>query len=266
ESLWLGDHVAVPVSDQSAARERFYEAMTVLGYLAGVTSTIQLGTGVLIVPYRHPLLVASQLATADRLSGGRVIFGGASGWLEGEFQALDIPFRNRGARTDEYLQAIKHLWTTPRPHTFEGRYVQFEDIKYAPQLYKEADPPPVWIGGNSRAAATRAVKYGDAWFPLHITRERLAGRKAYLLEQCQQFGREKPPLIAMGSSAEFVERADAPQSYGFQGSAGQIVEELSAYSEAGLDYLVLDFPRASLKGLCATMEMFADKVIPALTG
>lgn len=263
ESLWLGDHVAVPASDESSARDRFYEAITTLGYLAGVTSRIQLGTGVLIVPYRHPILMATSLATADRLSNGRIIFGGASGWMEEEFKALGVPFEKRGARTDEYLQVIKHLWTTPRPHTFHGRYVRFENIKFAPELIG-ASPPPVWIGGNSRASIRRAVDHGDAWFPLHISLERMERRVAHLRDLCEQRGREGQPFVAMSSSVDFGAPPQGAAPWGFHGFPEQLVDELHAYAEAGLDYLVLDFPRTSLQALCATMETFAERVMPAL--
>jgi probable F420-dependent oxidoreductase len=263
ESLWLGDHLAVPASDENSARDRFYEAITTLGYLVGVTSRIQLGTGVLIVPYRHPILMATSLATADRLSNGRIIFGGASGWMEEEFEALSVPFERRGARTDEYLQVIKHLWTTPRPHTFHGRYVRFENIKFAPELFR-VSPPPVWIGGNSRAAVQRAVDHGDAWFPLHISLERMERRVAHLRDLCEQRGREEQPVVAMSSSVDFGAPPQEAAPWGFQGSPEQLVEELRAYEEAGLDYLVLDFPRTSLQALCATMETFAERVMPAL--
>jgi probable F420-dependent oxidoreductase len=260
DSLWLGDHLAVPVADATAARDRFFEILMVLGHLTGITRRILLGTGVLILPYRHPLLTASALATADRLSGGRIVFGVASGWLREEFEALGVPFTQRGARTDESLAAIRCLWTKPRPHAFNGRFARFEDVKFAPELYP--DPaPPVWIGGNSRAAMHRAVRFGDAWFPLHLDLERLRRRVALLREASDLAGRARPPLVALASQVDLGLGPAGPPR-GFHGSPRQVADQVAAFAAAGVEHLVLDFPRASLALLCETMEAFAGRVVP----
>lgn len=261
DSLWLGDHVSVPLADDTAARDRFYEMITTLGYLVGVTKRIKLGTGVMIIPYRHPLFVASAIATAHELSGGRVIFGGASGWMKVEFHALNVPFETRGSMTNEYIKVIKHLWTAPRPHSFHGRYVQFDNIKFSPELYP-GKIPPVWIGGNSKAAALRAVDMGDVWFPLHLSADSLQRRLSYLYESCEQRGRGDPPAIAMGSSIDFSEPGDAAPK-GFQGPASKIIEQISSYKDVGLDYLILDFPRQNLETLIDSLTQFSEEVVPA---
>jgi len=261
DSLWLGDHVSVPLADDTAARDRFYEMVTTLGYLVGVTSRIKLGTGVMILPYRHPVFVASAVATAHELSGGRIIFGGASGWMKLEFSALGVPFKARGARTDEYIEVIKHLWTNPRPQSFHGSYVDFDNIKFSPELYP-GEIPPMWIGGNSRAAASRAVDMGDAWFPLHLSVGNFERRLAYLFELCEQRGREGSPLVAMGSSIDFSP-ADGVAQAGFQGAVPEVFELIGCYRDLGLDYLILDFPRQSLEKFIESLAQFAEQVIPA---
>lgn len=261
DSVWLGDHVAVPVSDTTSARDRFYEILTVLGYLAGVTARVRLGTGVVIVPYRHPILAASALATADCLSGGRLVFGASAGWLPEEFAALGVPFRQRGARTDEYLQVIRYLWTSERPHSFHGRFVDFDDIKFMPPPLQRPHPP-IWIGGNSRAAMRRAVLEGEAWFPLELSLDRLARRADDLARLAAEAGRREPPLLAMNTSVDFAE--GQPRAGDFCGPPARIVDEMGRYGEAGLDYAVVDFPRSSLGLLLETMERFVHDVVPAL--
>ncbi len=261
ESLWLGDHLAVPTSDTSSARDKFYEALSVLGFLAGVTTSVKLGTGVIIIPYRHPVYLAGSLATADCLSGGRLIFGASSGWMEEEFRALGVPFRNRGPRTDEYLRVVQYLWETPRPHSFSGRFVDFRDIKYEPAPVQRPKIP-LWIGGNSRAAMERAVKMGDAWFPLHIGTDRLRRRVDSFDEACQSLGREQRPLLAMNTSVDFKIK-DEGASSGLFGSVDRVMASLGEYSDAGLDYLVSDFPREGIPEFVESMETFAERVIPA---
>ena len=260
DSLWLGDHVAVPRADDTAARDRFFEVITTLGYLTGVTRRISLGTGVIVIPYRHPLFVASAIATAHELSGGRVIFGCASGWMKGEFSALNVPFDKRGALTDEYIKVVKHLWREPRPHSFCGDYVRFDDIKFSPELYP-GETPPVWIGGNSRAAAARAVDLGDAWFPLHLNPDSLERRLAYLHALCEQRGRGVAPAIALGSSIDAL-GADGDASEGFQGSVAKIVESVGRYADVGLDYLILDFPRKNIAVFTDALARFSEEVVP----
>ena len=153
-----------------------------LAFLAGQTSRIGLGTSVMIVPHRNPLVAAKSIATLDVLSGGRVILGVGVGWLREEFEVLDLPpFDERGAVTDEYLRAFIELWTSDNP-SFHGKYVQFDDISFLPKPVQKPHPP-IWIGGESRPAIRRAAQLGNGWHPLGVnslsplsTVEQLQGR------------------------------------------------------------------------------------------
>src|ERR1700676_410077 len=132
-SVWAADHIVFPTRLTSKypyhpegnspfePSDNFLEPLTVLTYIAACTTTIRLGTGVLIIPYRHPVVTAKVVATLDVLSHGRVILGAGVGWMAEEFAFLDSPYRERGGRTDEYLQAMRALWTQPEPR-FNGRY------------------------------------------------------------------------------------------------------------------------------------------------
>jgi len=165
-SLLTSDHVATTRDVQERYPAPFYEPLSTLGWLAGITDRLMIGTTVLIVPYRSPLEIARAFANIDQLSGGRCIFGVGVGWARKEFDALSVPFNKRGAITNEYLAAIKELWTKEEA-SFDGTFVKFQGVHSAP-LPVQKPHPPIWVGGPSDAAMRRTVKYGDAWHPIRI--------------------------------------------------------------------------------------------------
>jgi probable F420-dependent oxidoreductase len=177
ESLWVGDHIALPPDAPDDAFDPRLEALTTLTFLAAVTRNVRLGAGVIILPQRQPVLLAKQLTSIDRLSGGRLIVGFGVGYLEAELAALGSSLSERGARTDEYVEAMKTLWDEPTPR-FDGRFVSFESVIQRPRPTQLPHPPLVF-GGASPAAFRRARAAG-AWYgwehtPDQITavRERL---------------------------------------------------------------------------------------------
>ena len=166
------DHVAVPVSRAQAMGATWYDAGSTLAFVAGATTRIGLLSHVLVLPYRHPLVVAKQYGTLDRLSGGRVILGVGSGHLKAEFRTLGADFERRGRVSDEYLEAIVAAWTA-EVAAFAGETVAFRDVMVAPRPAARGRPP-VWVGGNSRAAVRRAARHGDGWIPWELVPEALA--------------------------------------------------------------------------------------------
>jgi probable F420-dependent oxidoreductase len=164
--LMTSDHIAPTPDVQARYPAPLYEPFTTLGWLAGVTRHIEIGSTVVILPYRHPLQVARMAANIDQLSGGRLLFGVGVGWSQQEFAALGVPFQRRGALTNEYLAALKTLWNNDVA-SFQGRYVSFTDVHTAPRPVR-APHPPIWVGGASDAAMRRAVRYGDAWHPNRV--------------------------------------------------------------------------------------------------
>src|SRR6059036_749556 len=183
ESLWTIEHVVIPVGYQSrypydpSGRIPAPDNMPMpdpllpLAYAAAVTKTIRLATGILILPQRHPLYVAKEVATLDVLSHGRVILGIGVGWLEEEFQALGIPFPERAARTAESVRAIRSLWkdeATP----FHGKFYRWEKLESHPKPEQKPGVPIV-VGGHTELAAKRAARYGDGFFPGVTDEEKL---------------------------------------------------------------------------------------------
>lgn len=170
DDLWVSDHLLVPRGSQ-APPERFHDPLAVLTWAAAATTRVGLGTSVLVAPYRHPVALARSLASLDALSGGRVIAGMASGWMEWEFAALGVPFGERGARTDEAIACCRALWAGEG--SFHGPFTQFDDAALLPGPARPGGPP-IWIGGNSTAGIARAARVGDAWHTTRSDPHRLA--------------------------------------------------------------------------------------------
>ena len=177
-SLLVGDHIVLPTggttqypytADGSFSRsseEPFLETMTLLGFLAACTDTIKLGSTVVILPYRNPVVQAKMFASLDVLANGRIICGAGVGWLEKEFETLGMPYEQRGPMTDEFLQIFKTLWTEEHP-VFSWQVLP---LRWDRILSKALQKPhiPIWVGGHTRAALRRTAKYGDCW---HTTRQ-----------------------------------------------------------------------------------------------
>ena len=141
------------------------EPLAMMAAVAAQTTTAHILTSVMVVPYREPMLTAKLISTIDHLSGGRTILGCGAGWMPEEFDALETPpFKERGKVTDEYIDIFRELWTKDEPK-FEGDYRKFKDIYFSPKPVQNPHPP-IWIGGESKAAMRRAAKRGDAWFPI----------------------------------------------------------------------------------------------------
>ncbi len=166
ESVWTGEHVALPDPrvPPSPAPPHFpmLHPSVALAYVAGVTERLRLGTGIVILPQRNPVVLAKELASLDVVSAGRLEFGLGVGYLKPEFDALGIPFERRGERSDEYIEAIRALWTQEKP-SFRGKYVSFAGIDARPRPAQQPHPPIV-VGGHSKSALARAVRRGNGWY------------------------------------------------------------------------------------------------------
>jgi len=218
--LMISDHIAVTPDVAEQYPAPFYEPFTTLAWLAGVTSRVRLGTTVLIVPYRHPLLVARMAANLNDLSGGRLVLGVGVGWARQEFDALGVAFRDRGRLTDEHLIAIRAAWA--------------DDQDY------RSGQIPIWIGGNSDAAIGRAVRLGDAWHPLRFTPGWLPGALARLTAAAADQQRAQPalmPRIALRLTGEPVTGDDRLAGHG---TIDQIAGDLGQLRSAGAETVLLD--------------------------
>jgi probable F420-dependent oxidoreductase len=201
ESLWAYEHVVYPqeydsvypydaggkMTSSQLAEDR-PDPLQWLGHVAALTRRIRLGTGLVLLPLHNPLILAKRLATLDRLSGGRLIAGFGIGWLAEEYDALGVPFRERGARADEYLQILQTLWA-PGAASFQGRFHSFTDVHSNPKPVAPAGVPIV-IGGHSRPAMRRTARYGQGLFLLRQTPERVAELLGLLADEAKEAGRD----------------------------------------------------------------------------
>ena len=200
-SAWLGDHIVIPekiestypyTPDGSASFPRrlpFPDTFVLLAAIGAHTKTIQLGTSVIVVPYRNPLPVAKAVATVDMATHGRYLFGVGVGWMAEEFEALGEKFSERGSRTREYLQVMKAVWQEEAA-SFEGKYFSFPDL-YAMPLPIQKPHPPIIFGGESIPALKRVADLGDGWqpgpIPIETLRERMGQLKELMAERDRDF-------------------------------------------------------------------------------
>lgn len=193
ESVWTGEHVVLPDPQAPPSPlpplSPLLDPAIALAFVAAHTKKVRLGTGIIILPQRNPLVLAKELASVDVVSGGRLIFGLGIGYLKAEFDALGAPFDHKGPRSMEYLQAMKAVWTQENP-SYQGQFVSFAAIQARPQPVQKPHPPVV-IGGHTKEAFQRAVQYGNGWYgfalDLAATEKCLAGLK----EAAQHVSRPK---------------------------------------------------------------------------
>ena len=199
ESVWGGEHVIRPTRIASAypytadgqmpgdAETPIPDPLIWLAYVAAVAPSLRLGTCILILPQRNPLVLAKELATLDHLSGGRVELGIGVGWLEEEFDAIGVPWERRGARTDEYVEALRALWSGPHAE-FHGKFVDFDPVTCSPRPAQARIP--IIVGGDTPAAVRRAARLGDGYFPGTSDANDLGKRIADLAAAAEQRGRD----------------------------------------------------------------------------
>jgi len=207
ESVWGGEHVILPSTIDSKypyskdgkipaePETPIPDPLIWLAFAAAAAPTLRLGTCILIVPQRNPIILAKELATLDRISGGRVELGLGVGWMREEFDALGVDWARRGARNDEYVEAMQTLWAGPHAE-FHGEFVDFAPVTCSPRPVQ--DKIPVLVGGDSDAALARAVRLADGYFPGEGNAERLAGLVARLRAGCEAADRD-PDTIGINA-------------------------------------------------------------------
>lgn len=278
ESVWTGDHIVLPTEETDqypyTPDGRFVarpddpqlDAFVVLSYIASATERIAIGTTVAIVPYRNPVVQAKMFATLDVLTGGRAVCGVGVGWLEKEFDALGASYKDRGAVTDEYLQIFRTLWLDREPE-FRGEHYGFGGVYFAPKPVRGGHIP-IWVGGHTRRAIRRAVKYGDAWHPTRQTPEFVARNLPYLRDCAESAGRDPAEIaVSLKRTLHFtdlgLEEGASNRSNGaLIASTGEIIEDVQACREIGIEQLTFDFRTPGADDCIRTMERFADAVAP----
>ncbi|MGQ0804090.1 MAG: LLM class F420-dependent oxidoreductase [Actinomycetota bacterium] len=252
ESLWTVEHTVVPAGyaseypyDDSGKMPggdevAIADPLIWMSWVAAVTTRLRVATGILILPQRNPVTLAKELATLDVLSRGRVDLGIGVGWLREEFEALGVPFERRGARTDEYVAAMRALWSDD-PATFKGEFVSFDRCHCNPKPVQPGGIPIV-VGGHSQAAARRAGRLGDGFFPGRFRPEELEPLLALMREAATGAGRD-PGKIEITAGGAFD------------------VDGVKRFADLGVDRMVIPPLGFDLETLKKAIGDFADSVI-----
>jgi probable F420-dependent oxidoreductase len=259
ESIWLPEHVVLfdeyessyPYADDGkfpgGAETGIVDPLVGLTYLAAVTDRVRLGTGILLLPQRNPVYTAKYVADLDVLSGGRVDLGIGIGWLEEEFDALNVPFAQRGKRTDEYLQILRSFWTEPTS-SFDGELYTLRPARMYPKPVQS--PVPIHVGGESRAAMRRAARHGQGWFTFNRTPGELP---AVLAELDAALAAEDRTRADITVSASPYFRPLEPG-------------DVEAYAAAGVDRLIVMCLAFGPDDLLPTLDTLAKDVLEAARG
>jgi probable F420-dependent oxidoreductase len=277
ESIWVADHVIFPTTFASKypysptgtfpvdmTKEPLLEPMATMGVLVGATQRVRIGTAVLVMPYRNPVLLARMLVTLDVLSGGRTVLGAGVGWLVEEFAALDArPFAIRGRVTDEWIEIVKRICQGGEV-TFQGEHYRLDPVVSSPGSVQRPHPP-ILIGGTSNAALQRAARLGDGWLSTGLRPERLRECVRTLQKLCEAQGRRLADLnlghklfINIGEARR---GADGSRDAG-TGSQADIVDDLRRLVDLGYHRLIVRYRGNDAEEQRNQLRIFIADIIP----
>lgn len=263
------DHVAVP-ADQNIS-STWYDTVATLGWLGAQCPNTWLLSHVYVMAYRHPLVAAKAFATLDALTGGRVVMGVGAGHVQGEFEALDADFEDRGPALEEAIVAVRTAFQAANPgdvdagFDLDGPRYPATSVRVGPAPSRPGGPP-IWVGGSSPAAVRRAAQLGDGWLPQGPPKGGMRAAIERIAELREAAGRSAEPF-AMGVLCEPIrmgDPVDGQPDYTLSGPAEHIAERLARYGERGLNQLQLTFLATSVEDYCEQLLRFGDEVAPHL--
>ena len=261
--LGVCDHIAIPRGRAQAMGTTWYDTMTTLGFLAGITSRIRLLTHVYVAPLRHPLVAAKAMATLDTLSRGRAIWGVGAGHVEEEFALAGADFSTRGQRLDDAIDVYRATMRDEFPE-HNGESVTVSDLGISPRPVQDGGPP-VWVGGSSPAALRRAGLRGDGWIPQGTPRADMPAQVEKIRRHRAEAGNDRP--IDLGAMAEPVYMGQPSWDIGrhsLAGTASEHAQRLNAFGQIGVSHVQVKFRSRSCSELLDQMAQFAHGVLPAL--
>jgi probable F420-dependent oxidoreductase len=259
DSVWVADHLVLPTASASSypynsetpfgPRDGFLEALTVLSVVAGATERVLLGTSVLVLPMRQPVVTAKVVATLDVLSGGRTVLATGAGWWKEEFEALGAPFDRRGRRFDEQIRVLRALWEKGTTR-FDGEFHTFDEIACEPRPVQPGGPP-ILIGGMGRPAWRRAAELGDGWHAVGVHAETLTEGMAEIARHAESRDRD-PGEIALSTSTLLPDDDETA------------LRRLVRLAGVGVSHVVLDTRAGTVSEICQAIDRFATFVLPRL--
>src|SRR5581483_3748305 len=262
DGVFVPDHILAKPATTQHYGGHWPDPFSLLAFLAGRTERIRLGASVIVLPYRHALVVAKAAATVDQVSRGRFIFGVGVGWDEAEFTDLRLPFAERGAVSDDALRAIKAAWASDVPE-YRGRYVSFSGATFAPRPVQRPHPP-IWVGGAPGAVSTPAVRrcaeLGDAWHPLGLALDDIEKGYATLRDLAARRGRREPLGLAPRNLLDLTDSAKGAGRAAFQGSVAEVAADIRRVRSLGASWMTFDLPRDGVPAMTRAMERLAREV------
>ncbi len=270
--LWAPDHAVLPAEIPNvypyspdgdpgpyiAAEQDFYPALETLTYCAAVTDRIRIGTHVCVAPYRHPAALAKRVLAVDALSEGRLEFGVGAGWLPTEFELLDVPFDERGARLEEFLEVFRRACADGEL-AFDGRFHEFQRAGFHPQA--DRGRPRIWVGGRSGAAYRRIAEYGDGWVTVWDRPAAVRTQRDRILAAWNDYDRTGSPEIAVTRPIRLRDAAGGDRP--LDGPAAAVIDDVRAYRDAGVTCLNVDFFTTAVDEQIEQLRRFAEDVMPA---
>ena len=278
QSIWLADHVVFPATIDSkypysrsgefpvSTSAPLLEPIATMGVLVGATQRLRIGTAVLVMPYRNPVVLARMLATLDVLSGGRIVLGAGSGWLAEEFSALaTAEFAERGRVTDEYLEIFKALCQGGEV-AYEGAHYRLDPVYSNPGSVQRPHPP-ILIGGTSKAALRRVAKLGDGWLSVALRPEQLVERLGVLRQLCDDHDKRYDDLalchklfISIGQAKEAADGGREPGT----GAIEDIIDDIRRVADLGYKSFILRYLGSDAAAQTSHFKTFAAEVMPKI--
>ncbi len=278
DTVWAGDHLSLHTNPRApypySPGEPYWipsdtpilDPLATVALLAGRTQRVKLGFGVLVVPYRHPLITAKIVATIDVFSNGRVILGVGAGWYAEEFEATGADYEKRGPITDDYIGYFREAFSNDYPD-FRGEFFQLTGMSFLPRPIQPR--LPIWVGGNTRPAMRRAARFGDGWDTLGIRRDQLEAEVGQMKRLCEQHGRDIRDLTicVRGINFDLHPSADrSPNRPPLNGSLEQVLADIRWYEKLGIGHMILGtgMPGWDAAAMLQRTKLFAREIMPQL--
>lgn len=264
DSMWFGDHVAIPRDQVDIFGNAYLDCLTTMAFVASHTQ-MRLGTHVLVVPYRHPVVTAKIVASLDVLSGGRVILGVGSGHVPGEAEALNTNYDERGPMTDEYLDVMRAMWSNDVV-SFHGRWINFDEL--CPMSRPVQDPLPLVVGGSGRIAMRRAIRLGASWTPMAATPDNLRPLMADMASMAEAVNAPVPSTIVrvrlhlIQDGAPIRPKNPRHDIQRPRVTVGEAIEIVAGFADLGVSEMIIDVPPGQHVYLDQLAQV-AEEVIPA---
>lgn len=267
EFFYIGvcDHVAIPRPHDEKMGTEWWDTMTTLGYLAGITERTHLMSHVYVLPYRHPLVTAKAWATLDAISKGRAILGVGAGHVEAEFELLGVDFARRGRLLDEAIDAVRAAFEDEYPD-HDGEQWSVHDAGLRPRPVRPGGPP-IWVGGSSVPAMRRAAERGDGWLPQGPPKMGMKAAVEHIVRHRRETLGDVPIDLGINTGPVYVGTPDFDTGpWCTSGSPGEIAEKLRSMAQLGVNQLQLSFRSRSVGELCDQIRAFGAEVAPLLEG